>query len=390
MCQHHISRRNFLAGIGLAGMTALLDMPVMSFASAPTDKRLMVVILRGAMDGLAAVPPVADPNYHAARGALALPDAALLPLDGNFAMNAAAPQLQALFRQKQLLILHACASPYRERSHFEAQDLLENGSPKPHGLTTGWLGRTVDALGGQAQGLAIGPTVPLVLQGAHKVESWAPSNLPGVNQDFLNRIQYMYKSDPALSQALAEAEGMQGGASAMGSAGPRQFIGMMKTAASFMIKPDGARIATIDIAGWDTHANQGTGKGRFAQALGILSEGVDAFRTGMGPEWDKTAVLMITEFGRTVAANGSGGSDHGTATAAFLAGGRVQGGRVIGNWPGLAQNQLYQNRDLYPDNDIRSLIKAVLAQHLAIPGGIIDQTIFPQSGTVGAYKGLFS
>jgi uncharacterized protein (DUF1501 family) len=392
------SRRDVLIGAGIFGCCGLLGFPAMSFASADTDRRLMVVILRGAMDGLAAVPAIGDASYRGARGDLALPDSQLLPLDGHFAMNAAAPQLHALYQAQQLLILHAAATPYRERSHFEAQDLLENGSAVPHGLQTGWLGRTVDALGGRVQGLAIGPTVPLVLQGAHNIQSWAPSNLREVGDaDFMRRVEMMYRNDPVLSGALAEGQAMQRQADASGAmgdkgegAGKAQFAGMMKTAAAFMSQPSGARIGTIDLTGWDTHAGQGTTQGRFTQVLGTLSAGIDAFRAGMGPAWNDTAVLMMTEFGRTVHGNGTGGSDHGTASAAFLAGGSVKGGRVIGNWPGLAPDQLYQNRDLYPDNDLRSLVKAVLTQHLALPGDTVDTAIFPQSTGVAPFPGLFA
>ena len=384
-----LSRRQFLIGAGYASCCAMAGFPTMSFASAPTDKRLMVVILRGAMDGLAAVPAIGDPNYRAVRGDLALPENALLPLDGHFALNAAAPELQKMYQQKQLAILHAVSSPYRERSHFEAQDTLENGTAIPHGLSTGWLGRTVEALGGQVQGLALGPTVPLVLQGARNIQSWAPASLPGANADFLKRVSIMYQSDPMLHQALAEAEDMQSVAGT-GEANAQAFAGMMKTAAGFMTRQDGARLATIDVTGWDTHANQGTDKGRFAQVLGTLSSGVEAYRAGMGQAWNDSAVLMLTEFGRTVRGNGTGGSDHGTGSVAFLAGGGVQGGRVIGEWPGLAENQLYQNRDLYPANDMRSLLKSVLVQHLAIPDLIVGQTILPQSDHAAAIPKLFA
>lgn len=385
---HTLSRRQFLIGAGFASCCAIAGFPTMSFASAPTDKRLMVVILRGAMDGLAAVPAVGDAAYRAARGDLAMPDNALLPLDGHFAFNAAAPELHKLYLQKQLAILHAASSPYRERSHFEAQDTLENGSTVPHGLNTGWLGRTVDALGGHVQGLAIGPTVPLVMQGGSNVQSWAPSSLPGATADFLKRVEIMYQADPMLHKALTEAEEMQTLAG-KGDANARAFQGMMKTAASFMVQGAGPRIATIDLTGWDTHAGQGTDKGRFAQVLGTLSSGIDAYRTGMGPAWNDTAVLTLTEFGRTVRGNGTGGSDHGTGSVAFLAGGGVKGGKVLGNWPGLAPNQLYQNRDLYPDNDVRSLVKSVLTQHLAIQDLIVGQTILPQSDGATAVPDLF-
>lgn len=389
MREPDLSRRAFLAGAGFAACCALMGVPSLSLASAPTDRRLMVVILRGGMDGLAAIPAIGDKSYHTARGGLALPDKTLLKLDGFFAMNAAMPHLHKLYQDRQMLVLHAAASPYRERSHFEAQDLLENGSGKPHGLTTGWLGRTVTALGGTVQGLAIGPSIPLVLQGGGAVQSWAPSVLPQVSDDYLSRITYMYDADPVLGPALKEAMDMEDDTGGMAGKQQRQFVGMMKTAASFMAKPDGARLASIDLTGWDTHANQGTEAGRFAQALKTLSEGVDAFRTAMGPLWNQTAVLMITEFGRTVSVNGSGGTDHGTASAAFLAGGRVNGGRIVGDWPGLAEKSLFEGRDLYPANDIRSLLKGLLAQHLGIPAPVIEQKILPQSGQVAALSRLF-
>jgi uncharacterized protein (DUF1501 family) len=385
-----ISRRNFLMGASFATCCALTGIPTLSFASAATEQRLLVIILRGGMDGLAAIPAIGDADYHKARGSLALDDKLLLDLDGYFAMNAAMPELHQLYRQKELLVLHAAASPYRERSHFEAQDLLENGTPKPHGVSTGWLGRTVTSLGGKVHGLAIGPSVPLVLQGASGIQSWAPSALPEVSEDYLARIQYMYQNDQVLNAALQEATGFddEGSAGMKGQKGQRQFVGMMKTAASFMAKPTGARIASIDLTGWDTHAGQGTAQGRFAQVLKVLSEGVATFKTDMGPLWAKTNVLMITEFGRTVAVNGSGGTDHGTASAALLAGGNINGGRVLGDWPGLSSAKLYEERDLYPANDLRALIKGLLAEHMGLQADQIERDVFPQSNSVKPMQGI--
>lgn len=385
-----ISRRRFLMGMGAFTLCGALGLPGLSFASAPTDKRLMVVILRGAMDGLGAIAPIKDPNYHAIRSRLALPDSVLLPLDGYFAMHSALKPLHDLYAGKEMLIVHAVATPYRDRSHFEAQDLLENGTTRPQGLTTGWLARTVDGLGGTTKGLAIGPSIPLILNGTNKVQSWAPSILPETDADFLGRVGYMYNSDAALSAALKEAGNMADVAKNNAAKGQRQFIDMMKTAATFMNQPGGARLATIDLGGWDTHSGQGTENGRLPQALGILAEGIAAYRTGMGAAWKDTAVLVLTEFGRTVRANGTGGSDHGTASVAFLLGGAVQGGRIVGNWPTLADSSLYEGRDLYPANDMRALQKAVLQQHLGMSADLVETRIFPDSQGTPMFPGLFA
>ncbi|PZP84621.1 MAG: hypothetical protein DI582_08265 [Azospirillum brasilense] len=384
-----LTRRRFLLGMGALSCCSVLGLPRLAFASAPTEKRLMVVILRGAMDGLGAIAPIKDANYHAIRSKLALPETALLPLDGYFAMHRALQPIHALYGSKELLVLHAVSTPYRDRSHFDAQDLLENGSPRPHGLNTGWLGRTLQAMAG-TKGLAVGPSVPLIMQGSKQVQSWAPSMLPETDADFLSRVSYMYAADPMFGDALKEAGGMADMAKGNAVRGQRQFIDLMKNAATFMVKPDGARLATIDLTGWDTHAGQGTDNGRLPQALGVLAEGLSAFRSGMGAAWKDTAVLVVTEFGRTVRMNGTGGTDHGTGSVAFLLGGTVRGGQIIGEWPTLAENALYEGRDLYPANDMRSLQKAVLQQHLGLSADVVESAIFPDSRSSAAYPGLFA
>lgn len=387
------SRRHFMMGAGVLTCCGITGFSSLSMAKTGItgDKRLLVVILRGAMDGLAAIPAIGDKDYRDARRTLALPDNMLLPMDGFFSMHASLQPMHDLYKKKELLVLHASATPYRERSHFDAQDLLENGASKPHSLSTGWLGRTVAALGGATEGLAIGSMVPLVLQGAPRVQSWAPATLPEVDGDFLNRVMHMYGQDEMLKQALTQGMGAPDvGDMGKSGRGRREFVDLMRTAAAFMSKQDGPRIATIDLGGWDTHANQGTDTGgRFSQAAQVLGGGMASFREGMGDAWKNTAVLVITEFGRTVAGNGTGGSDHGTASAAFLAGGSVRGGRVIGDWPGLSEAKLFQGRDLYPQNDIRALMKGVLQDHMAVSESALEQSIFPQSQGVRATPQLF-
>ena len=394
---HDISRRTFIkqlgAGMVCAAMASALPARF-AFAAAPGSKRFLVVILRGAMDGLVAVVPFGDKAYADIRGSMALPQDAgtLINLDGFFALHHSLKPLATMFQSKELLILHAVATPYRERSHFDAQDLLENGSDKPHGLSTGWLNRAIAAMGTPPEALAVGPAVPLMLRGSAKVTSWAPSTLPEADEDFLTRVMQMYEHDPLLMNALASAQEMRdmgdAGMGGMGSArGPRAFIAMMKKAASFMNTATGARIGTVEIGGWDTHAHQGLGTGRLANNFDILAQGLDAYRQDMGAAWKDTAVLVVTEFGRTVKGNGTGGTDHGTASVAFLLGGNVNGGRVIGDWPGLSS--LYQDRDLMPANDLRALLKGTLHQHLGIAPTQLDASIFPGSREAGEFGGLF-
>ncbi len=387
------SRRSFLqrCGATLAFGALASTLPArFTYAATPGNKRLLVVILRGALDGLAAVVPYGDPSYADARGAMALPqnDAALVALDAHFALHTALAPLAQLFAQRELLVLHAAATPYRERSHFDAQNLLESGGVTPHALDTGWLNRSIEALGSSPKAMAIGPAIPLLLRGDARVASWAPSVLPNVDDAFLMRVREMYGNDALLMNALETAQEMHGGEGMGGSArGQRAFIDMMKKAATFMNGSDGASIGTVEMGGWDTHANQGLEKGRLSALLGILSEGLLAYRSGMGTAWSDTAVLVVTEFGRTVKGNGSGGTDHGTASVAFLLGGNVNGGRVIGEWPGLSR--LYQDRDLMPVNDLRGLLKGTLHQHLGIADAQLDSTVFPDSKQAPELSGLF-
>ncbi|MDX1974545.1 MAG: DUF1501 domain-containing protein [Rickettsiales bacterium] len=371
------SRRDFIQILGMGTLAAAMPLRF-AYAAGAGDKRLLVVILRGAMDGLAAVPPIGDRAYGDARGAMALPQNGdtLINLDGYFAMHSALKPLADLYQKKELAILHATATPYRDRSHFDAQDLLENGSDKPHLLSTGWLNRAALALqGGSA--LALGSSIPLVLRGDAKVTSWAPSVLPDVDEDYLTRVMHMYQNDPLLLGAISEAKQMQGKAGGGGGRGPRAFVDMMKKAASFMSPASGPRIGAIDMGGWDTHANQGLGSGRLANNFKILAEGLAAYRADMGAAWQHTAVLVITEFGRTVKGNGTGGTDHGTASVAFLLGGSVNGGRVIGDWPGLAR--LHENRDLIPANDLRGVLKGTLAAQFGLSDNVLSSQIFPGS-----------
>ncbi|MEZ5832146.1 MAG: DUF1501 domain-containing protein [Dongiaceae bacterium] len=388
------SRRTFLLGLGAVAFAA--GGARLALASAPIDQRFVVIILRGAMDGLSAVPPYADRNYRDLRGALAIAAPGMsggaLDLDGAFGLHPRLATLKGLYDQKQLLVAHAVATPYRERSHFDGQDLLENGTLVPHGTADGWLNRTLALLqGADRTGIALGDQVPLILRGKIEVASWAPTKLPGADADFVARVEQMYQASPILLAALHSAvDANRMAADALGGQQPMAGGGYRRGAAKvladaagkFLADPKGPRIAVLEINGWDTHSGQGTANGRLAQALGELDAAVAALRQSLGAAWSRTAVLTATEFGRTAAPNGTGGTDHGTASAAFLMGGAIEGGRVLTDWPGLDRSRLYQGRDLAPTTDLRALAKGVLQDHLGLPPDVLARVVFPQSDNI--------
>lgn len=393
-----LGRRPLLAGLA-AGLVPFR----LSLAAAPGDRRLVVVILRGGLDGLAAVAPWGDPSYRAARRGLVLaaPDQAdgVIDLDGFFGLNPALAPLGDSWRAGELAVLHAVGSPYRERSHFDAQDVLENGGERVGAQRDGWLNRALRALGRQAPGgLAFSRAVPLLLRGPVPVGSWAPSHLPDANDEFLSRAAQLYKADPLLARALEQ--GLRTRAMAMDSLGEEdrmagrgagragELAQLAKVAGEMLARPDGPRVAAMEAGGWDTHAQQGAERGQLANNLGMLAEALLQVKRGLGPAWRQTAIVVVSEFGRTVAPNGTGGSDHGTGGVALLLGGAVKGGRVRADWPGLAPAKLYQGRDLAPTTDLRAVFKGLLLEHLGVDRAALDKTVFPDSGSAAPLRGL--
>jgi len=398
------SRRLFIAGAG--SFVAWAAMP--RIASAATrDPRFVVVILRGAMDGLAVVPPVGDPDYAGLRGDMAIGTAGYeptLPLSGFFGLNQAMAKLHGAYGEGEALIVHAAASPYRDRSHFDGQDVLENGTTTPGALRSGWLNRVAAALPvadrlAPARGLAASATVPLILRGAAPTLTWTPPGFHPADSDTLTRLADLYgESDAQLAAALARgraADQMAASDGGMGSA-PKggglagSFATLASGAGKLIADPAGPRLAAISYDGWDTHASEGAAEGRLATLLAAFDGALDALKTSMGPVWKETAVLVITEFGRTAHINGTEGTDHGTATVALLMGGAVRGGRVIADWPGLKPNQLYQQRDLAPTTDLRAIAKGVLRDHLGLSETTLATAIFPDSAPVKPLDGLIA
>jgi uncharacterized protein (DUF1501 family) len=376
-----IHRRQFLHIAG-AGLGSLLVAPRIVFANVETDRRFVFVIQRGAADGLNTIVPYADPAYAMLRGKLAVSDP--IKLDGMFGLHPSLAGLSKLHQEKQALFVHAVASPYRERSHFDGQNVLESGGSAPYERKDGWLNRLVGMLPkSRSEAIAFAPTIPLALRGAAEVGSYAPSALPEAPDDLMMRVSQLYEADEQLHALWSSAlEARTLGAAKEARQDPAS-VG--RTAASFLAKPDGPRVAMIETSGWDTHAGQ---QGRLANQLKGLDAMIDAMRVDLGDVWKDTTVLVATEFGRTAAANGTGGTDHGTASAALLAGGAVKGGRVLADWPGLAANALYEGRDLAPTLDLDMLIAAAAAETFGFDPEKTMRTLFADRPFNEAVSGL--
>lgn len=389
------NRRDILKAASLGAIATAL--PGLAFARAATDARFVLIIMRGATDGLALAAPYGDGSYRRVRGELALPEpgqeGGLLKLDGLFGLHPALSTVYDEYRNGRAAIVHAIASPYRERSHFDGQDVLENGANGVGSLRDGWLNRALAPLGGSlgnAVGIAMAQNTPLVLRGKNSTTSWAPSQLPDADENTLQRLQDLYAGDEFFADRLAQALMSQEIATAgagMDAANRRggdaqHVLAMMQAAARFLTAENGPRIAVVETGGWDTHFNQGTTGGLLFNRTASLDAGIAALRDGLGDTWSDTVVTIVTEFGRTAGVNGTRGTDHGTASAAVVLGGPVRGGRIIADWPGLRKQDLYESRDLMPTMDMRGLFKGVLAQHLRLDDAFLDRTVFPASGSI--------
>ncbi len=390
--------RAALAGIA-SGAAAPWARLAVAAPAAGADKppRLVFVILRGGMDGLTAVPAVGDPAFADARGALAQFAGAPLMLDSHFALNPLLPQLHAMYGQGELVVVHAAGLPYKERSHFDAQQVLESGGSRPYELGTGWLGR---ALPGTAlRAVALETAVPLVLRGPAAVDTWAPSVLPEPSADLVARLEAMYRGDAELAQALARARGLRqdsgmaagmvaggsgaaGGGAGGGGGARNAAVQLAHKAAEFLQR--GAQVAVLELGGWDSHINQSQPNGALSNNLRTLDAVLAALRDGLQPgaAWGRTAVLVATEFGREVAPNGTQGTDHGSGGAAFVLGGAVRGGRVLADWPGLAKAQRFEGRDLRITTDLRAVMRSLLADHLQIARTALDRSVLPGSAAL--------
>lgn len=388
-----LKRRSALLGLASA---VTLGRASLALAAAATQQRFVVVMLRGALDGMAAVVPYGDPRLRALRGPLVPPEpgreGGLLDLGGFYGLHPAMAQLHAMFTAGEAIPVHAVAGPYRSRSHFEAQDLMECGAGER--MTSGWLNRAAGLLPAVVSGqnaLAIGAAPPLLLRGPTQVGTWAPPALPQPGVDFYSRLMAMHANDtvtrPALETGLSE-RGFSVHTLAVTLPGSPPHGGLptlARAAGRLLAAPDGPRLAALETAdGWDTHIAQAP---RLVRALATLDESLGELKIGLGDAWSKTTVLVMTEFGRTVAVNGTNGTDHGTGTVAFILGGGIAGGQVRGTWPGLGDGQLLEKRDLQPTTDLRGLAKGLLVAQFGLDAAALE-TVFPGGSAASAMGGL--
>ena len=408
MSPHPLSRRSLLqTGLGLGA--TFLAAPALA-ASAP-DRKLVMIVLRGAMDGLSASPPIGDPDYLGLRGPIAIPADQALRLDDHFGLHPKLASLHAMAMAGEARIAPAAALPQHIRSHFEAQDLLESGGDALYAVSTGWLNRALAASGpGGVTAISIGPQEPLILRGPARTQSWSPGG-SGVDISRATTVlQELYKSDPLLGPAFAsglqtelQAATLAAGAPAVspptepesptsikavvakGRADSRTFA---LAAAKFLRAPGGPSVAVISLDGFDTHAAQGASDGQLAVRLANLDGVLEGLKAGLGPEWSKTVMIAVTEFGRTAHVNGTRGTDHGTASTLVLAGGALKPGGIVGDWPSLSQAKLFEARDLAPTLDVRQVFKGILSDHLGLPRRAIERQVFPQSLGAPAISGL--
>ncbi|MCG9680194.1 DUF1501 domain-containing protein [Vibrio sp. Isolate24] len=372
------NRRRFLQSAAALSMSSLLPMPV--FAKSRSDNLFIWISLRGAMDGLNVVVPYGDKAYASLRPTIGLHEGQLLNLDGFFGLHPALKACHQWYQAREISFVHACATPYRERSHFDGQKILENGTLDPF-YAEGWLNRLL-SIESRNQAIAIDSGLPLIMQGEARVDSWYPNRLK-TRERQTELLEQLLQSDATLSSNF---ESMMKIDKLMGDGGVgKQFQSLTQKTGEILADPAGPNIAALELGGWDTHANQGSVNGRLSNQLKLLDAGLASLKQALGKQWQRTVVIAASEFGRTARENGTKGTDHGTANVMFVAGGAIKGGEVLGHWPGLAEADLYQGRDLKPTTDTRSVIKGVLGPHLSVTSKKLE-TIFPDSQKAKALR----
>ena len=385
-----MDRRRFLLRGGALGcsLAASPFVTPIALASAPWDTRLVVILLRGAMDGLDVVRPVGDPDFAGLRPGISA-SAGQIDLNGFFALREDLAELMPLWQAGELSFVHAVSTPYRDkRSHFDGQDLLEAGIPSLEtGLRDGWLNRLIGAQGGLRADIAyaVGQEQMLILSGDADTSSWAPRRSLTLDPATERLLELVMHDDPLFREASAAAlditESIENTMDMAGNGG-----GAHRELARFAAARlrEETRIASFSLTGWDTHLNQGRS---IATPLRRLASTLVTLKEGLGDVWGRTAVVCLTEFGRTARQNGSDGTDHGTGGAMVLAGGAIRGGQVVSDWPGLSEAQLYDRRDLMPTRDVRAHAAWIMRGLFGLPVGVFETAIFPGLD-MGADPGL--
>ena len=377
-------RRRFLRN-GAFGAASMVFAPYVAFARADTDRRFVFIILRGAADGLSIVAPAGDPQFESVRGDFAGYNEGGARLDSFFILHPSLAETARLYASGDVAFFHAVASAYRDRSHFDGQNVLETAGAFPYGLRDGWMNRLVGLLSGtQAEAIALSSTIPMILRGEAEAFSYAPSRLPEPDSGLLSRVAMLYEDDEELHADWVQATEARELARDIESGG-RVEAAAAELAARILSDPNGPRIAAMELGGWDTHSNQ---RDRLSRRLGALDAMLSALRIGLGPTWAKAVIIVATEFGRTVRPNGTAGTDHGTGSAAIMLGGALRGGRVVADWPGLQSADLHEGRDLRPTQSLDRLFADVLAEHFSIDRNVMLRSIFPAAGTTPVANGL--
>ena len=381
-------RRDFLKNMCYGGI-ATFGFPVVNFAHLRHDGRLVFVLLRGGFDGLAAVVPYGDASYSGLRGPLAFDANDLVQLDSQFALAPGLAPLKEFWDRGELAVLHAMAIPYRTRSHFDGQAILETGLDRPIGSSDGWLNRLLQIMPGDRSGIAIASGLPRSISGSFQVQTWSPTQLGVVDDEYLERLAALYRADAKLQGRFEAALQQQDmvGAEAMSGSGVRGngISALMRAAARILRTNTGPNVAAVEFSGWDTHANQGLAGGALDRLLGQLAGGLASFRTEMGNAWSNTTVVVMTEFGRTARPNGTRGTDHGTAGAGFVIGPKLARSSVVADWPGLGTSSLYEGRDLKPTLDTRAVLKGAIAATFDLNAQQADRVFPNSSGVHGLY-----
>ncbi len=399
-----IDRREFLRRAAMLSASRIVLLgpnawAARALAGDSSRKRIVVVFLRGAVDGLNVVVPHGEPNYYDARPTIAIGehggDGGVLNLDGFFGLHPELAPVLPYWKDGSLGFVHACGSPDPTRSHFDAQDYMESGTPGVKSTNDGWLNRVLAAMPGNrssTEALSLGPTVPRILAGKVPVANMPlgreaarplPLDRPVVEASF----DRLYQGSDPLSKTYREgrsartrlmSELQQDMTQAdNGAPSPQGFSDDVDRLAKLIQRDRTIRIGFLALGGWDTHVNQGGASGQLAGHLRPLSEGLAHFAQALGPAYDDTVVIVISEFGRTMKENGNGGTDHGHGNVMWVMGGPVRGKKVYGRWPGLSTGELYQERDLAVTTDFREPIATVLKSHMGLQDAQLEQ-VFPR------------
>jgi uncharacterized protein (DUF1501 family) len=371
-----ISRRDFLKGTATSLFLAGFNLP--AFATSSRKKNLVVIMLRGGMDGLCAVPVIGDKNFEKRRKSILIEDT--IKLNSDFALHPRLIGFNKCWNENTGSIVHATSIPYKQRSHFEGQNLMESGGRAPYQEKTGWVGRAMKLANLKGDGLALSLPMPLLLRGIPKNNNYFPTwgRLPRKDTLDLLKSVYAESSEDELLQMMdfikkRKDEQMMGGA---GGGDRQKNKNLARQAAKYLRKSDGPRVAVFEVNGFDTHAAQGGVDGTHTKCLVEMDEIINNLRDNLQEAYKDTIILTVTDFGRTIKQNGGNGTEHGYGTAIFMAGGLLKKSQVHTDWPGLKRKEMYEGRDLNATIDARSVYASAMSTVFDLDFKRIQKDVF--------------